>query len=357
MLDCTLGIGRRGWDITTGYETLAPQVPLEALPRRVRLERICVEPAQDVAAQMEAIARTPVDASLAALTKEHFSIVHGHFGPRLLQAAAFAQRGVPVIISLYGYDVGRLLRDSAWVERYKWGAANGVIFVALARRMFGRLEALGMPGHSLRLITLGVRLEAHHFNPKPAPRPARFVFIGRFVEKKGVEHLLRAMALIEPAASLDLVGGGELEPALRELAASLGISSRVCFIGRVPFDRLFDQLDGATALVQPSVTAADGDAEGAPMVLMHAQAAGTPCITTDHSGNPETLPPPAAGFVVPEGDASALAGAMETMIALAPARRAQLQRAGRAWIEERYDLNKTLSAYDALYHQLASSLA
>jgi colanic acid/amylovoran biosynthesis glycosyltransferase len=357
MLDYTLGIAARGWDLTAAYETAAEDASRAGRIRLAPLKRIQVAPTDDVPAQMRHLATSVADPAMRALLDERFDLVHGHFGPRVLQGAAWLARGVPVVVSLYGYDVGRLLRDPCWAGRYTWAAANGATFVALAQFMRDKLLALGIPGERIRLIRLGVDLAEHHYAPTPAERPARFVFVGRMVEKKGAEFLVRAMDhLVRDTrgedVTLDLIGSGPLEPALRALVAELGLGERVRFLGTLPFHELFDHLRGAAALVQPSVVAADGDSEGAPMVLMHAQASGVPCVTTAHSGNPEVLPPEASRFVVPERDAAALAAAMRDMADLSDRQRGELQAAGRAWIERRFSLEGTVAAYDALYRDL-----
>jgi glycosyltransferase involved in cell wall biosynthesis len=358
MFDYTLALARGGWGLCAGYETMAEGAP-PAPFRQVGLERILVEPAADIPAQMDRIAADPQCPALRALLDEPFDLVHGHFGPRILHGAAWLKRGVPMVVSLYGYDATRLLRDPCWIERYRWAANNGATFVTLARSMADRLASLGLPKKHLRLIHLGVALEEHSYDPKPAPREPRFVFIGRLVEKKGTEFLIRALERLHGVcgkfAVVEIIGSGPLGPALRQLAADLKISGQVRFAGAVPFSELFAHLHGATALVQPSVAAADGDSEGAPMVLMHAQAAGVPCITTAHSGNPEVLPGEAQLFVVPERDPDSLARAMADMISLSPSARASLQEQGRAWISDHYDLRQTAKSYGDLYRELIPS--
>lgn len=355
MLDYTLALAGDGWELTAGYETLGDGAPLTPFPR-VRLDRIHVETETDIPGQMERIAAVANCPGHRALLDEPFDLVHGHFGPRILQGAAWLARGIPMVLSIYGYDATRLLRDCCWIARYRWAADHGATFVTLAQSMADRLVGLGLPANRVRLIRLGVALDEHAYDPQPAPRQPRFVFIGRLVEKKGAEFVIRATELLacvhNRPAVVEMIGSGPLEPALRQLADNLGIRGQVHFVGSVPFSELFHRLHGATALVQPSVAAADGDSEGAPMVLMHAQAAGVPCITTAHAGNPEVLPPEAQGFVVPERDPAALAGAMAAMIGLAGPGRAALQEQGRAWIASRYDLRQTSKGYGDLYREL-----
>jgi colanic acid/amylovoran biosynthesis glycosyltransferase len=357
MLDYTLALAGRGWDLTAGYETLDPAARAGAIPL-VQLRRVVVEPTDDVPGQMEHIAANVTDPAMRALLDQRFDLVHGHFGPRILQGAPWLARGTPLVVSLYGYDVARLLRDPCWAARYRWAAGRGATFVVLARHMRDTLIRAGVPAERVRLVRLGVHLAEHACEPTPAERPGRFVFVGRLVEKKGADVLVRAMSRLAREATdervtLDLIGGGPLEADLKRTVSDLGLGDRVRFLGTLPFHELFGHLRGAAALVQPSVTAADGDSEGAPMVLMHAQAAGVPCVTTAHSGNPEVLPPEGQRFVVPERDAGALARAMREVVGLSPAERRSLQSAGRAWIEQNYDMRQTVVGYDALYRELS----
>jgi colanic acid/amylovoran biosynthesis glycosyltransferase len=354
MLDYTIDLAG-DWAVTAGYESLAEGAPSPPFPL-VKLGRITVEPNTNIPAEMHRIATAVKCTMDQALFGEPFDLIHGHFGPRILQGASWLVRGVPMVVSIYGYDATRLLRDPCWIERYRWAADHGAMFVTLAQSMADRLVSLGLPKACVRLIRLGVVLDEHQFNPRPAPRRPRFVFIGRLVEKKGAEYLIRAVELLarvnQVRATIEIIGSGPLEPALRELCNEIRIGDQVRFAGAVPFAQLFERLRVATALVQPSVVAADGDSEGAPMVLIHAQAAGVPCITTAHSGNPEVLPPEARSFVVPERNPQALARAMAEMINLSETARMNLQRQGRAWIESRYDLRQTSGGYWALYHEL-----
>jgi colanic acid/amylovoran biosynthesis glycosyltransferase len=356
MLDYTLALRARGWELTAGYETLEDASRVGSMPL-VPLQRIPVGRTDDVPSQMLGIATNVSDPAMRDLLEQPFDLVHGHFGPRILQGSAWLARGTPMVVSLYGYDVGRLLRDPSWAERYRWAAANGATFVVLARFMRDKLLALGVPPGRVRLIHLGVDLAEHEYDPRPAERPARFVFVGRMVEKKGADVLVRAMARLVrdtpgERVTVDLIGSGPMEGELRAAVAEFGLADRVRFLGTLPFHELFGHLRGAAALVQPSVVAADGDSEGAPMVLMHAQASGVPCVTTAHSGNPEVLPPEGSRFVVPERDADALARAMGEIVGLGEGERRALQSAGRVWIERHFDLAQTVLGYDALYREL-----
>ncbi|MEM7625769.1 MAG: glycosyltransferase [Planctomycetota bacterium] len=310
------------------------------------VDRIHVTPTDDVSGQMQRLADTQppdVDGALPDLA-------HGHFGTRVLHAAPYLQRGVSVVISLYGYDASRLLRDRCWVERYRWAAERGAVFVVLADSLRERLIARGLPAAAVRVVRLGVDPEDWRFDPEPQPKPVRFVFVGRLSPKKGVAVLLEALARF-PDSGLDVVGDGPLRSTLEELCETLGLQHRVAFHGQLPRTRIDRYLRRATALVAPSVVAPDGDEEGTPVVLMEAQALGALCITTAHAGNPEVLPPGAQDLVVPEHDVAALAGAMQRVAAFDSTERETRQRAGRAWVEKRYALPRMVDELAALYRE------
>jgi len=344
MLAVPTALAERGVEMAVAYETLdadAPETgwPLHAVPR------ISVEPADDVDAQMRAIAKQ------APVVDGAFDLVHGHFGPRILHAAPYLQRGIPAVISCYGYDVSRLLRDGCWAKRYAWAGRAGATFVVLSQSMRQTLLDCGVPEQRVRVIRLGIVADDWPYTPAPAPSPPRFVFIGRFTGKKAPQD---AIAALPPGATLDLVGAGELDNSLRaQVAASADLAGRVRFLGRLPLDELRGVLAGATAFVLPSMTAPDGDMEGMPMILMQALAAGLPCLTTHHAGNPEVIPPKDRdACVVDESDTAALRAAMLHVAGLTANDRAAMQQRGRDWIEQHFLIERTVDAYATLYREL-----
>ena len=116
------------------------------------------------------------------------------------------------------------------------------------------------------------------------------------VEKKGQRYLIEAWAKMPPALAaegLTLVGDGPLRAELEALAAKLG--AKVTFEGARPRDFVIDKIASARAFVFPSVRASSGDSEGMPIVLMEAQALGTPAVVFDIE--------PMAGGVAPNESA------------------------------------------------------
>ncbi len=174
--------------------------------------------------------------------------------------------------------------------------------------------------------------------PDPLPLPSggpHLVAVGRLVEQKGFALLLAAMAEVTPGLPglrLTLVGDGPLRGALMAQSARLHLQDHVTFAGWQDESGVRAALAAATALILPSF------AEGLPVVVMEAMAAGRPVIATAIAGLPELVAPD-AGWLVPAGDAAALADAIRTLAATPPETLATMGHAARARVLARHDIN------------------
>src|SRR5699024_8002543 len=107
--------------------------------------------------------------------------------------------------------------------------------------------------------------------------------IGRLVAKKGHEDILKAFAEILkqwPEQYLTIIGEGENEEGLVNLISSLGLETSVTLLGALSHEKTKKEMEKADAFILASKTAADGNKEGIPTVLMEAQAMGKPCVST-----------------------------------------------------------------------------
>jgi len=108
----------------------------------------------------------------------------------------------------------------------------------------------------------------------------RLLFVGRLNAQKGIEMLLRALAVTTTKASLDVVGDGPDGERLKALAGELEIANRVRWVGALPQQQLTEYYRSATALVVPSVN------EGLGLVAVEAQLCETAVIAFDSGGCP-----------------------------------------------------------------------
>lgn len=269
-----------------------------------------------------------------------FDAIHCQFGPAGIVGMLMRRAGLvegPLSVAFYGFDVTREpLRAGPGVYDALFREAS--LLLPISDDLGRRLVALGAPQAKVRTHRLGIDTELF----RPIDRSTRAgattaLAVGRFVEKKGFDVLLRAVARSESGDSLRLrlVGDGPMRGALEGLARELGIAHRVDFIGWRTSEEVAAEMAAADLLVVPSVTARDGDMEGAPLVLLEAMASGLPAIGSRHGGIPELVGHGENGLLVDERDAGGLAEALGRFAD--PALRARFGEAARRRVEREFD--------------------
>jgi glycosyltransferase involved in cell wall biosynthesis len=195
----------------------------------------------------------------------------------------------------------------------------------------------------LQVVRLGV--VPSEFAP-PGHLPERdgaptVVAVGQLARRKGHEVLLRALALMRSPARLVLVGDGPERERLERLARDLGLDGRVRFAGARGQHEIPGFYADADVFCLPSFQ------EGVPVVLMEAMAAGLPVVATRIMGVPELVEDGVSGVLVAPGREDELAAATDALLDDRE-RAAALAGAGRARVEELYDLNANVPALAAL---------
>ena len=294
----------------------------------------------------------------AELRASRPALIHAHFGTDGLLVFPLAQAlGVPLITSLRGYEVTRtdsaMLRSGrlSWM-RYAFGKKRlqreGALFLAVSDALRERAIARGYP--EARTLTHYNGVDLDRFRPDVTPRePGLVLHVGRLVEKKGTKVLIQAMAAIADA-TLVIIGDGPLRASLGEQARALG--NRVRFLGALGSDEVANWMRRASVLAAPSVTAADGDAEGLPNVIVEAAASGLPVVGTHHSGIPEAVEDGVSGFLVPENDASALAARLRDVLG-SESRRREMGLVARQLAERKFNRQLLTARLESIYDQVA----
>jgi colanic acid/amylovoran biosynthesis glycosyltransferase len=169
--------------------------------------------------------------------------------------------------------------------------------------------------------------------------PPLVLAVGRLIEKKGFDDLVRACAVLASAGTrfrCAIVGKGPDLIALRQLVSGLGLQRHVDLAGPLPREELLRLYPRATVFAAPCVVGADGNRDGLPTVLIEAMAMGVPVVATDVTGIPELVVDGDTGLLVPQRDPPKLAAALGRVLADDALGR-RLARAGRAAVEERFD--------------------
>jgi glycosyltransferase involved in cell wall biosynthesis len=185
------------------------------------------------------------------------------------------------------------------------------------------------------------------------PSNPYFLFVGRLVDFKSLDTLIEAYHGVvagNPSFPIDLVlvGGGELDHALREQASRGPGAARIQFLGERSWGQALRLIQAAHFLILPSY-----DSEGCPNVLLEAMALGTPVIVSDYPTQVEMITAGVNGEVFPCRDAKALQACLERM-SLDEERRDAYAREGRRYLSRRHQPDRILEAYEALYKRLCS---
>ena len=252
--------------------------------------------------------------------------LHAHFGTNSADVVRYARMlGAPgYSVTFHGpeeFDGPHtlLVRDKVAESRF-----------AVAVSAFGRSQlARWTPFDAwdrIKVVHCGIdpALFAEPIPLPPGPdaeHPLRVVCIGRFAEQKGQVLLIEAMARSTAPVHLTLVGDGPLRADLERAIRAHGLDTRVTLTGWLDEAGVRDALSAAHVMAMPSF------AEGLPVALMEAMAAGRPCIATLIAGIPELMVDGQTGWLIPAGSEADLAVALD---AAARTPRDQLDRMGAA---------------------------
>lgn len=164
--------------------------------------------------------------------------------------------------------------------------------------------------------------------PAPSAEPV-ILCVAHLYPRKKVASLLRAMLLMRTRASLRIVGTGPEKESLESLAAELGLSDRVAFLGHVSFEGLVSEYRNADVFCLPSVQ------EGFGIVFLEAMAASLPIVACQAAAVPEVVADRECGLLAPPEDVPALAFALDRLTGNEEERR-RMGAAGRRRVE-RFD--------------------
>ena len=185
---------------------------------------------------------------------------------------------------------------------------------------YNRRYLAGIVGSDDKIHVIRCGVDPHAFS-HPDRRPANPVpkigTLGRLVEKKGIDDLIRACGLLRSHRvrfCLDIAGDGPLGDALKELAAASGIADAVRFLGPLAHDQVPQWLEGLDVFVLACRKDRNGDMDGIPVVLMEAMLSGVPVVSTRISGVPELVEDGVGGLLADAKDPVQLAGAIQRLL-------------------------------------------
>jgi glycosyltransferase involved in cell wall biosynthesis len=260
--------------------------------------------------------------------------IHAEFAdlPALVGAAAARRLGLGYSLSVHARDVH--------VAKFSPGLVyGGARFVVACNRDVwrgvNRYRCAVRAG--VHLVHHGLDLANWHFREPPPPGDElRLIYVGRFVEKKGLHVLFRALARLRGTGRrvrLSLFGDGPLEALLRSLGRVYGLEDVLAWEGVVPREEIARRMREHDVLVMPSIVTRDGDRDGVPNVVVEAMACGLPVVGSDAGSLPEVVNSE-TGWSFPAGNEVALAAAVEQLLAAPEEARNRCQAARQLVVRE-----------------------
>jgi phosphatidyl-myo-inositol dimannoside synthase len=227
------------------------------------------------------------------------------------------------ITTMDGYD-----DDFRRRRRYVRGAQRIVAVSRFTRAATARL--LAPPGRTAeaekRIVLIENGVDPWRFRPGPKRTDllryygleGAFVFVSvcRLLEKKGIDHTIRAFATLAatfPDCRYLVVGDGTYRARLEALAEEEGVADRVVFAGQVAEEELVDHYRLGDVFVMPNRELPNGDTEGFGLVFLEANACGIPVVAGCAGGSPDAVTDQVNGLVVDGRDVGAITAAMRRL--------------------------------------------
>ena len=295
---------------------------------------------------------------LPMIGRKPYDIIHAHFGPNGLLAAKLRQIGAiqgKLVTTFHGYDVN-LLPKKYGTDYYTPLFENCDLYTVNTDFTAEIVIGLGCSRNKMVKLPVGLKVIEYAFEPKKrnAGTQVRILTVARLVEKKGIEFSIKAVASLipnNPDIFYNIVGEGPLRLELEKLIKELGVSKNIKLVGPCKQEEVIRWYSHSQLFILSSVTSSEGDKEGQGLVLQEAQAKGLPVISTFHNGIPEGILNGVSGFLVPERDVDAIVEKLRYLIEH-PDIWLKMGRAGRAFVEKRYDIEKLNDRLVEIYKEL-----
>lgn len=249
-------------------------------------------------------------------------LLQAHFGPDGVLALPFARKlKVPLVTTFHGYDVtveDQYLMQQSFNVRHFVKNRNHLInegarFIAVSNFIKQKLIDRGYPAE--KIITHYIGVDCDVLKPDPTiSRENVILFVGRLVENKGCEYLIKAFKKISnnnPDTRLVIIGEGPQKSHLETLTKGL---NQVEFLGKKPHEDVIQWMKKARIFCVPSIEIDSGASEGFGIVFAEANALGTPVVSFRTGGIPEAVQHGETGLLAEEGDTDLLAEHLQTLL-------------------------------------------
>lgn len=252
---------------------------------------------------------------------------------------SFTMHGPHIFFEPYRWRLNEKIRQAKFVSCISnFCRSQGMLFVS--------------PEHwdKLRIIHCGVEPEL--FTPvNHQGQGNRLLYVGRLAAMKGLPLLFEALSQLKaryPEVKLTVVGDGGEREEIKAIAQSLSLANQIDFVGYKSQAEVREYLQASDVFVLPSF------AEGVPVVLMEAMAAGVPVLTTQIAGVPELVTHGNSGWLVPPGNVASLTEGLASLMDDADLRN-RFGKAGQEKVAAEFNVVLEAKKLADIFQQVAPS--
>lgn len=249
------------------------------------------------------------------LSKHKVDHIHAHFATTATTVSQIATQlcQLPSSFTAHAKDIFHQDNDYQQVKA-KFAAATFTVTVSDYNVDY-LSSTLAVQSEKVVRVYNGLDLSQFPFHPYQN-RSTKITAVGRLVEKKGFDDLIRACALLRDeklAFTCEIIGSGDQFDLLNQLIDTHQLQGCVTLLGPMPQQLVKQKIAQSAMFIAPCVVGSDNNQDGLPTVLIESMALGTPCIATDVTGIPEVISNKVTGLMVEQRNPKSLAAAMQNL--------------------------------------------
>jgi colanic acid/amylovoran biosynthesis glycosyltransferase len=285
------------------------------------------------------------------LLDENCTHLHVHFAhiPTDIAMYAAGMSAVPFSFTAHAND----LFERGWLLEKKVRRAKFAVTISEYNRQF--LIEKGGPGDKIHVVRCGVDHEAFAAgNARPSNSIPKIGTLGRMVEKKGIDDLIRACKILKDqnrAFHLEIAGDGPMQSELQALVNDGDLAEQVHFTGPLAHEQVPRWLQSLDMFVLACKKDRNGDMDGIPVVLMEAMLAGVPVISCRISGIPELIEDGQSGLLAEPGNPAELARVIDRLLSDDNLHN-DFRTNAMAKVQAEFELSKNVAVLDKLFREV-----
>lgn len=291
------------------------------------------------------------------IRKYNPDVIHAHWlVPQGVIAAMLKKNNTRLIVTIHGSDLFPL--KNAFFKSIQRIVLKNCDICTVSSEATKNELLMRFPQFKDKVAVLSMGVDTQLFKKSNKSKISKYknskiiLFVGRLNEQKGVEYLIKAMAIVNKRmknSKLLIIGEGSYKKKLQKISDSLN-PGNIEFLGSISQRELADYYNTADALVLPSVTSRIGT-EGLGLVLLEAMSCGTPVIGTNTGGIPTIIKNNQTGLLVGEKNENELGSAILRILSDDKLKQ-KLSKNGKIFVKNNYSWDIVARKFNDLYKKM-----